>query len=236
MGAGARHGGSVTFEAVADWLQVTAIGWFTLTTVVRSVSLHRRLRRNPILLGPRHDGLGGILALTEFITTNAWILLLLASVLPIKPGALKPLLEWRWQPNAWFIATGLTLIALALALRQAAMRALGDSWRLGLDRVRPGPLVTSGPYAWSRNPIYLFFALWMLGTFISTGLWALGIVGTLSMMQLHALALQEEQALLTRFGQDYWRYRETVRRYCGRWRQPAQETESTSWPCSSTSR
>jgi protein-S-isoprenylcysteine O-methyltransferase Ste14 len=222
--------------AMIDWLQVAAVTWFTISTAARSIVVSRRLGRNPILLGPRHDGVGGLLALSEFITTNLWIALLLASVLPIDRWSLPALIAWRWAPPLWVRLAGVALIIGAFVLRQAAMRALGDSWRLGLDHDQPGPLVTSGPYAWSRNPIYLFFALWMLGAFLACGAWPLVPVGLASAVQLHALALQEELALRARFGALYDDYTRRVRRYLGARPQAAQAARRASWRASSRSR
>jgi len=222
--------------AAIDWLQVAAVTWFTISTAARSIAVSRRLGRNPILLGPRHDGVGGLLALSEFITTNLWIALLLASVLPIDRWSLPALIAWRWTPPLWVRLAGVALIVGAFVLRQAAMRALGDSWRLGLDHDQPGPLVTTGPYAWSRNPVYLFFALWMLGAFLACGVWVVGLVGLASAAQLHALALQEELALRARFGASYGDYTRRVRRYLGARPQAAQAVSRASWRSSSRSR
>ncbi len=43
--------------------------------------------------------------------------------------------------------------------------SIGNLWRLGIDEKYPGKLVTKGIYAFTRNPIYLFFHLYFLGTF-----------------------------------------------------------------------
>ena len=78
-------------------------------------------------------------------------------------------------------------------------------------------LVTSGIYAWTRNPMYLGLATLLLG-------WAIGL-GTLSpfagpllfipMIQLIQI-LPEEQALRARFGRDYEQYCARVNRWLGR--------------------
>jgi protein-S-isoprenylcysteine O-methyltransferase Ste14 len=78
-------------------------------------------------------------------------------------------------------------------------------------------LVTSGIYAWTRNPMYLGLATLLLG-------WAIRL-GTLSpfagpllfipMIQRIQI-LPEEQALRARFGSDYEQYCERVNRWLGR--------------------
>jgi protein-S-isoprenylcysteine O-methyltransferase Ste14 len=79
---------------------------------------------------------------------------------------------------------------------------------------RPQGLVTDGPYRFSRNPMYLAW------TFISSGLalllnslWMLAAL-PFAFLYLHFLEIPQEEAdLAERFGEQYHRYRRTVRRY-----------------------
>ena len=50
---------------------------------------------------------------------------------------------------------GAVLMASGLGVYVAGLGAFGDSWRLGIDREEAGALVTTGIFAWTRNPIYL---------------------------------------------------------------------------------
>lgn len=54
---------------------------------------------------------------------------------------------------------GLTLLAWSLV-------SFGQSFRVGIDTQRPDKLITSGIFALSRNPIYVGFALILLGQFL----------------------------------------------------------------------
>jgi protein-S-isoprenylcysteine O-methyltransferase Ste14 len=74
--------------------------------------------------------------------------------------------------------------------------------------------VTTGPYAISRNPIYLAWAIFQLGL----GIWLqnLWIVVLLipAIFVVNMLGIiPEEQVLLERFGQSYQEYRDRVRRW-----------------------
>jgi protein-S-isoprenylcysteine O-methyltransferase Ste14 len=78
-------------------------------------------------------------------------------------------------------------------------------------------LVTSGVYAWTRNPMYLGLSLLLLG-------WAINL-GTLTPLVLallfiplirHVQIRPEERALRARFGEDYARYCQRVNRWLGR--------------------
>ncbi len=75
-------------------------------------------------------------------------------------------------------------------------------------------VVRTGPYRFSRNPIYLAFAVLQLGI----GLWAGN--GWLLLLLIPTLALVsrgvidcEERYLSEKFGEDYLRYRRSVRRW-----------------------
>jgi protein-S-isoprenylcysteine O-methyltransferase Ste14 len=46
-------------------------------------------------------------------------------------------------------------LAGALAWTLCAQFQMGQSWRIGIDKEVRTPLVTSGLFAWSRNPIFL---------------------------------------------------------------------------------
>jgi protein-S-isoprenylcysteine O-methyltransferase Ste14 len=61
---------------------------------------------------------------------------------------------------------GALAMTAGIAVYGLALRAFGSSWRLGIDRNRPGPLVTGGIFARSRNPIYLGLTLSMVGVFL----------------------------------------------------------------------
>jgi protein-S-isoprenylcysteine O-methyltransferase Ste14 len=58
-------------------------------------------------------------------------------------------------PGALRFAAGVALAALALGLLAASLRALGDNFSDCHDGRLPASLVTGGPYALTRHPIYV---------------------------------------------------------------------------------
>ena len=58
-----------------------------------------------------------------------------------------------------FCLAGLLLLLWSLV-------SFGRSFRIGIDTERPDQLVTTGVFAVSRNPIYVAFALILLGQFL----------------------------------------------------------------------
>ena len=51
-------------------------------------------------------------------------------------------------------AAGIVLFALGLAATVASQQWMGRSWRVGVDERERTELVTAGPFAFVRNPIY----------------------------------------------------------------------------------
>lgn len=91
--------------------------------------------------------------------------------------------------------------------------AFGSSFRMGIDERTSEVLVTTGPFAWSRNPIYVGFLVFALGVFLVhfNGASLLGVL--LFLGTIHRQVLGEEKFLLEHYGQGYVEYCERVRRY-----------------------
>lgn len=72
-------------------------------------------------------------------------------------GVLSPLAELSGSA-AYLVpprlAPGAALYALGLALTLAAQLQMGVSWRIGVDPSEKTGLVTAGPFALARNPIF----------------------------------------------------------------------------------
>jgi protein-S-isoprenylcysteine O-methyltransferase Ste14 len=65
-------------------------------------------------------------------------------------------------------------------------------------------LVTSGPYRFTRNPVYLGYTLVMLGAGLFTGNLWMPIIAALTAMVTHAWIIRsEEKHLLARFGFEF---------------------------------
>jgi protein-S-isoprenylcysteine O-methyltransferase Ste14 len=65
---------------------------------------------------------------------------------------------FRSDAVAW---VGVGLCCGGLLVMLASLISFGRSFRVGIDVDRPDELVTTGVFAWSRNPIYVaFFLFW----------------------------------------------------------------------------
>ncbi len=101
---------------------------------------------------------------------------------------------------------GLTLFALSLV-------SFGRSFRVGIDPDHPDKLVTTGVFAFSRNPIYVAFGFVLLGQFLVFSNWILLIYMAAAAWLIHRQVLREEEFLRKNYGQQYLEYSARVRRY-----------------------
>jgi protein-S-isoprenylcysteine O-methyltransferase Ste14 len=104
---------------------------------------------------------------------------------------------------------GAVFVSGAIVLYGVTLRRLGDSWRLGIDRTNPGPLVTDGVYRWTRHPIYVAFDLLFVGAFLVLGRLMFLMLALAWLPLLHTFMQREERFLSDLYGDSY-------RDYCGR--------------------
>ena len=112
---------------------------------------------------------------------------------------------------------GALAVAAGLLIYVLALRAFGQSWRVGIDRHKSGPLVTQGVFSWTRNPIYVSLELFIFGTFLMEGRMIHLVLALLIAGMTHALILREERFLVDTYGQAYREYAQRVGRYLN-WR------------------
>ncbi|WP_312418701.1 isoprenylcysteine carboxylmethyltransferase family protein [Shinella sp.] len=112
------------------------------------------------------------------------------------------------ETNIWIArAAGGVLIATAVILDVWAMRTLVDCHTTILPNRCSTHLVTSGPYRFTRNPIYLGYTLATAGIGLAMlNPWC--IVTAMAAAALTSLVAikREELHLLSRFGVDFERY------------------------------
>lgn len=91
--------------------------------------------------------------------------------------------------------------------------SFGRSFRVGIDAEQPGDLVTTGIFTLSRNPIYVGFALVLLGQFLVFPNWVLLVYLVGGLWLLNRQARREEDCLRGQYGAAYADYAARVRRY-----------------------
>ena len=117
----------------------------------------------------------------------------------------------------WLRITGITLRVLGVIIFAVSVLTMRDSWRAGVPKDENTELVTSGIYAFSRNPAFLGFDFIYIGILAMFFNVSLLIVTLLAILLLHLQIVNvEEDFLLTTFGDDYLAYKKKVCRYIGR--------------------
>jgi protein-S-isoprenylcysteine O-methyltransferase Ste14 len=111
---------------------------------------------------------------------------------------------------AW-IGVGLCLVGLLVLV--ASLVSFGRSFRVGIDVDQPDKLVTTGIFAVSRNPIYVGFALLLVGEFLVFPNWVPLVYLVAGFWLFHRQVLREESFMRQHYSEAYDEYCRRVRRY-----------------------
>jgi protein-S-isoprenylcysteine O-methyltransferase Ste14 len=187
---------------------VLSVVWFVSLFVFRTVVQWRKTGSTGL------KGFHGTVGSLPWIAGSSMSLgLALAPIAPV--GALL-----RWPGGALLVASPpLHIVGAACALAGIvgallAQLSMGDSWRVGVDEAETTELVTIGPFAWVRNPIFTFMGLSLIGltllvpnilSFVAAALAVLGIE-----LQVRAV---EEPYLKSTHGAAYRYYASRVGRF-----------------------
>lgn len=117
---------------------------------------------------------------------------------------------FRSQTISWL---GVLACFAGVALLLWSLVSFGRSFRVGIDPDRPDQLITAGIFAFSRNPIYVAFALVLIGEFLAFPHPILLIYLIAAVALFHRQVLREERFLAGYYGERYRSYQQRVRRY-----------------------
>lgn len=194
---------------IASYMMVVV---YVVSLLAMSAILAREAGR-PVWLfgkGSRKQALPALLFRLAFAGAILWPLVLAAFGNPIGNDLLTRLVDGNWTD-----VFGHLLVVLGACLAILAQRHMGTSWRIGAAEGEVGAIVDSGPFAISRNPVFVGQAVLFIGLFIVLP----GIVqAALTAALLLAIVLQvriEERVLQAELGTAYLAYRRRVRRWAG---------------------
>ena len=136
---------------------------------------------------------------------RGWLPVFFLLVPLLAPGSTSPL---RW-------VLGLAFVVAGEWLRLAGVAAAGTVTRRRSRKVQR--LVTYGPFAWSRNPLYNGnFLVWVGFGIISGVLWFLPIAVLIFAIEYTLIVRYEEGVLESIFGAEYLAYKERTPRWIPR--------------------
>ena len=136
-------------------------------------------------------------------------------------AALSAFLDWPfpaiaskpfWDANIlhWFASA---ICTISLILLGFSLKSFGKSFRMGIDRQTKNQLITTGVFAYSRNPVFVSFIIYFLGIFLGNSNMVTAALALLSMLMIHRQILREEVFLKKHYGEEYEAYCRRVRRY-----------------------
>jgi protein-S-isoprenylcysteine O-methyltransferase Ste14 len=135
---------------------------------------------------------------------ESYVLALVAGVLLrfLKPYAITTV-QWLVR------VIGAPLLLVGLVLAGWSVAAAGE-----VSLEKPTVLLTSGPYRFSRNPMYVAWTSISLGlALLVNSVWLVGAL-PLAFLYLHLVEIPRDEASLEEmFGEEYLSYKRRVRRY-----------------------
>lgn len=166
-------------------------------------SLYKKVTRRGNVMGSSSDS-PGVVAPPPLLYLAAFIVALIFRWLRRMPIFVQAATMWP----------GLVLIALGVGIAiwgRRTMVAAGTN----INPARPATtIVASGPFRFSRNPLYLALTTLYLGLTLAFNTWW-GIVALVPLLiTMHwGVVMREERYLEQKFGESYRQYRSRVRRY-----------------------
>jgi len=195
-----------------DWFLLAALFCLLGLGAMRMVALRSRgirvvvIERNRTIVQDLLDRVQvlSLLFMAYEIVAYAW---------PLPAQLVPPWLDTILVATRGADVVGAVIVLTAIVVYGLALRAFGESWRLGIDRDKPGELVTDGIFAWSRNPVYLALDLFAIGTFFILGRLIFLILALANVVMFHLLIRREERSLTQVYGDAYHDYYVRVGRY-----------------------
>ena len=156
-----------------------------------------------------------------------WAILSLQAKVSVRRAAGRVNMAWRlgvfavavllgeamargWLPRTTFpygvrlVGAGLTVAGIGFAIW--ARLSLGGNWGMPMTLRENPELVTGGPYAFVRHPIYTGIIFGFLGTALTVGVWWLSVL-LLGFGYFAMSARREERDMVERFPDAYPAYR-----------------------------
>jgi protein-S-isoprenylcysteine O-methyltransferase Ste14 len=200
-------------NAFFGYFQLAALAVFLLVFVGRSVYLRFGRNLSSFALGVGKRGLRRMVELGFLVIFALWVTEILATTLALDWRIFPAPLQRRLQDSLSSQIAGVALVTAGGAIFILALVSFGASWRIGIDAKTPGGLVTTGMFALSRNPIFVFLDLYAFGTFLINGTLGFLIFALVLAAGIHYQILQEEGFLRRTYGTSYHYYCRRTARY-----------------------
>ncbi|MGF6158289.1 protein-S-isoprenylcysteine O-methyltransferase Ste14 [Ensifer sp. KUDG1] len=113
----------------------------------------------------------------------------------------------------WLVGLGAFVFAAAIWTFRRTHKELGRNWSISLEIREKHKLISTGPYATVRHPMYTSFLLMGLGQMLLLSNWMVGLAGLVGFAVLFFLRVgKEERLMLEFFGPEYRDYMDRTKR------------------------
>jgi len=200
-------------NAFFGYFQLAALAVLLVVFVGRSGYLRFGRNINPFALGVGKRGLRRVVEVGFLVIFSLWATEIIAASLALDWRVFPAPLQRRLLDTLSSQIAGVALVTAGVAVFILALVSFGASWRIGIDAKTPGGLVTTGVFALSRNPIFVFLDLYAFGTFLINGTLGFLLFALVLAAGIHYQILQEESFLRRTYGTAYHDYCRRTGRY-----------------------
>lgn len=192
------------------FLVVWLLVYFAVAFVLPSYRVWKKTGVNPITFSGAdnaHDYIGKIF---KVVMLGLSLVIILYAFVPNYYSFLLPIV---WLENQTVQIAGISLLLASLGWTVLAQIQMGNSWRIGIDEEKKTALVQSGLFRVSRNPIFLGMIVTLIGVFLTIPNALTILFFALGFVLIQIQVRLEEEFLTEMQGDDYAKYRRTVRRW-----------------------
>jgi protein-S-isoprenylcysteine O-methyltransferase Ste14 len=128
--------------------------------------------------------------------------------------AVDRLLPWRMPGSRWRTGAGIALLVAGQVVSTAGVRTFRKAGTSVIPRRSASAMVTTGPYVYTRNPMYLGMTVSYVGGSLLLGTWWAPLVlpGVVAFVDRNVIR-REEAHLRNRFGDEYEQFSRHTRRW-----------------------
>lgn len=188
------------------YVPVFMVTYFTTAIFLKSYLQYRKTGVNPLTFGRNSE------SAHDYIGSWFKVILMLVFIhglfFPfVKTGIITQL------SNHVFTLSGVVLTLASFIFTLYAQNAMSESWRIGIDENVKTRLVTTGPFKYTRNPIFMAMLATLAGLFLITPTYTMGMLFVASYLLINIQVRLEEEHLQKIHGKEYSDYKKRVGRF-----------------------
>ncbi|QHI36208.1 hypothetical protein IMCC3317_15670 [Kordia antarctica] len=187
------------------FIPIFFIGYFFSAFILKSIVTSKKIGKSALVL-PKDDSAYGLIGKYFGITILAIFFYILFMM--FQKDAFNSFFEYTFVNCLGIISCLISFIITVISQYQ-----MKDSWRIGIDQTEKTNLITSGMFAFSRNPIFLGMLLSLLGLFLMQPNYITLFFFIITNILIQIQVRLEEEYLQKIHQQKYQTYKNNVARF-----------------------